>query len=101
MRLVTFHANDGRQRIGALASDGRIADLNAAYKLYLREKENHGNYHRVADARLPSDMRLLFEGGDRSLDAARAALDYATAQNPQMGMDGDLVFFRRGEIQLK
>jgi len=101
MRLVTFHDKDGRQRIGAMAADGRIADLNAAYKLYLREKENHGNYHRVADARLPSDMRLLFEGGDRSLDAARAALDYATAQNPQMGMDGDLVFFRRGEIQLK
>ena len=34
MRLVTFHDKLERQRIGALAADGRIADLNAAYKVY-------------------------------------------------------------------
>jgi len=50
---------------------------------------------------VPSDMRLLFESGDRSLDAARAALDYAIAQDPQIGVDGDRVFFQRGEIQIK
>ena len=101
MRLVTFHDKSGRQRIGALAPGDRIADLNAAHKLYLRDNENHGDYHRVADARVPSDMRLLFESGDRSLDAARAALDYAIAQDPQIGVDGDRVFFQRGEIQIK
>src|SRR5271167_4030536 len=100
MRLVTFHDKSGRQRIGAPATDDRIADLNAAYKLYLREKARD-NDQRIADERVPCDMRRLFEGGDRSLDAARAALDYAIAQNPDTGADGEPVFLTRDEIQIK
>jgi 2-keto-4-pentenoate hydratase/2-oxohepta-3-ene-1,7-dioic acid hydratase in catechol pathway len=96
MRLVTFHDKQGRQHIGALAPDGRIADLNVAHQLFLREKRSD-----VADARVPDDMRLLFEGGARSLDAARAALDYVTAQKPEAGVDSEPVFYRRGEVQIK
>ena len=40
MRLVTFLDNHSRQRIGAVAPDGRIVDLNSAYKLFVRDK-NH------------------------------------------------------------
>ncbi len=101
MRLVTFLDNSARSRIGGLASDDRIADLNAAYKLCLRERENDPAYRAIADARVPADMRLLFEGGDRSLDAARAALDYATAQRAESGLDGEPIFFRRDDIRLK
>ncbi len=101
MRLVTFLDKSARPRVGALTSDGRIADLNAAAKLYLRERENDAAYCRMADARVPPDMRLLFEGGDRSLDAARAALDFLTAQKPDAGVDGEPVFFRREDIRLK
>ncbi len=100
MRLVTFRDKSGRQRIGAQTAGGRIADLNAAYRLYLREK-GKSSEQRAADERVPSDMRLLFEGGDRSLDAARAALDYAVAQNPDAGVEGEPVFFERKEIQIK
>jgi 2-keto-4-pentenoate hydratase/2-oxohepta-3-ene-1,7-dioic acid hydratase in catechol pathway len=100
MRLVTFHDKSDRQRIGALAADGRIADLNAAYRLYLREMEKSRD-QRTADERVPSDMRRLFEGGDRSLDAARVALDYAIAQNPNQGVNDEPVFFAREEIQIK
>ena len=82
MRLVTFHDKLGRQHIGALAADNRIADLNAAYKLYLREKGNDEAEEAVANSRVPTDMRRLFEGGDRSLDAARAALDYSDVPKP-------------------
>ncbi len=101
MRLVTFHDKLGRHRIGALAADGRIADLNAAYKLYLRENENDESDEHVANARVPTAMRLLFEGGDRSLDAARAALDYVTAQEPETGVDGEPVFYGRDEIRIR
>jgi 2-keto-4-pentenoate hydratase/2-oxohepta-3-ene-1,7-dioic acid hydratase in catechol pathway len=101
MRLVTFHDKLGRQRIGALVAEGRIADLNAAYKLYVRDKGNDEAEDAVAYARVPTDMRRLFEGGDRSLDAARMALDYLISQNPEAGVDGEAVFYRRDEIRIK
>ena len=97
MRLVTFHDKAGSQRIGALARDGRIADLHAAYRLFLRERGGDDQH----SALVPNDMRLLFEGGDRSLDAARAALDYAIVQNPDAGPDGKPLFFEREKIRTK
>ena len=101
MRLVTFRDKREHQRIGALTRDGRIADLNAAYKVYLREKQNDDDHERSADARVPNDMRLLFEGGDRSLDAARAALDYVTAQSSRLASVANPSFTRRDEIRIK
>ena len=101
MRLVTFRDKREHQRIGALTRDGRIADLNAAYKVYRREKQNDDDHERSADARVPNDMRLLFEGGDRSLDAARATLDYVTAQRPETGVNGEPVLYQRDEIHIK
>ena len=67
----------------------------------VREKRNDDADERRANARVPTDMRLLFEGGDRSLDAARAALDYVTAQRPETGVNGEPVFYRRDEIHIK
>ena len=90
MRLITFVDRSARSHIGALAQDGRIVDLNAAHKL------NSGD-----EALLAADMRALFEGGDRSLDAARAALAHAESQRAAEGADGDPVFYRREEINLK
>ena len=58
-------------------------DLNLAYALYLRDVENEPAYYRVADARVPADMRALFEGGDKSLDAARAAVKHVTERGPE------------------
>jgi 2-keto-4-pentenoate hydratase/2-oxohepta-3-ene-1,7-dioic acid hydratase in catechol pathway len=100
MKLVTFHDKRDHQRIGATTADGRIANLNAAYRLYLRDKEKNGG-RRQAEERVPNDMRLLFEGGERSLDAARSALDYVVAQNPEKGVDGEPVFFNREQIKIK
>jgi 2-keto-4-pentenoate hydratase/2-oxohepta-3-ene-1,7-dioic acid hydratase in catechol pathway len=99
MRLVTFLDKSGQQHIGALASDGRVADLSAAYKLYLRDKNS--GHESTANARVPRDMRLLFEGGDRSLDAARAALDYVTREKPGVGVEGEPVSYARDEIRIK
>ena len=90
MRLITFLDRSARSHIGALAQDGRIVDLNAAHKL------NSGD-----EALLAADMRALFEGGDRSLDAARAALAHAESQRAAEGADGDPVFYRREEVHLK
>jgi len=101
MKLVSFLDNSGRQRIGALVAGDGIVDLNTACKAYLREHENDPAFRSMADARVPPDMRMLFEGGDRSLDAARAALDYAVVQEIDAGVDGEPVFYRRKNVHVK
>jgi 2-keto-4-pentenoate hydratase/2-oxohepta-3-ene-1,7-dioic acid hydratase in catechol pathway len=101
MKLITFLDNSGRQRVGALAAGDSIVDLNAAYETYLRERENDPSFRAMADARVPPDMRRLFEGGDRSLDAARAALDYAVAQQIDTGVDGEPVFYSRKDVRIQ
>jgi len=76
MRFITFDDPVRRSRIGALAPDGRIVDLNSACALYLRDVENEGAYDRLSGALVPPNMRKLFAGGDTSLEAARKAFDY-------------------------
>ncbi len=101
MRLVTFQDKLAHQHIGALTASGRIADLNAAFKLYLRDKESGATDEQIANTRVPNDMRLLFDGGDRSLDTARTALDYVTAQSPNHGVNREPIFYSRDEIRIK
>lgn len=102
MRLLTFEDRSHRSRIGAWTSQGRIVDLNTAYALYLRDVEKEGAFYRLADARVPPVMRLLFEGGDRSLDAARAALRHAEKQGQEVaGPSGEPVFYRRADVTLR
>src|SRR5713101_7634161 len=102
MKLVTFHTQAREDRIGALAPDEQIVDLNAAYALYLRNKENEGAFYALADARVPANMRGLFENGDRGLDAARMALEYAIKEGPEStGAAGEPLFFRKNAVRIK
>ena len=95
MKLVTFQREAREHRIGAIAANGSIVDLNTAYALYLRNVEQEGAFYALADARVPANMRGLFENGDRGLDAARAALEYALLEGPEAkGPNGEPVFFR-------
>lgn len=102
MRLVTFQSQSREKRIGALTPDGQIVDLNAAYALYLRNAEHEGAFYALADARVPANMRSLFANGDRGLDAARTALDYALKEGPEiLGASGEPIFFRLDALQIK
>ena len=102
MKLVTFDWGAREHRIGALAPNGSVVDLNTAYALYLRNVEQEGAFYALADARVPADMRRLFENEDRGLDAARAALEYALKEGPETkGPNGEPVFFRREAIRVK
>ena len=76
----------GRQvRTGAVDAAGHIVDLAAAYRLKLAgDGISHRAAVRISEALLPSDMVNLIEGGERSLDAAREALDWA-ADNADTG----------------
>src|SRR5215472_5481428 len=73
MRLVTYSRRGQPARIGARLDNG-IVDLNLAYAALAREQGVPAN---VAAERVPTDMRQLFEGGDRSLAAARETVEFA------------------------
>jgi 2-keto-4-pentenoate hydratase/2-oxohepta-3-ene-1,7-dioic acid hydratase in catechol pathway len=100
MKLVTFHSEGRGNRVGAVTAEGSIVDLNAAYALYLRDVQGEGAFYALADARVPADMRGLFENGDRGLDAARSALEFAEKEGPRVGPSGESIFFRTDAVRI-
>jgi 2-keto-4-pentenoate hydratase/2-oxohepta-3-ene-1,7-dioic acid hydratase in catechol pathway len=101
MRLVTFQDPARRSRIGAVAGDGQIIDLNSACALYLRDVERESAFLRLADALVPSDMRALFEGGDTSLEAAQKAFAHAQHAGSVEGPDGERISYAMEDVTLR
>jgi 2-keto-4-pentenoate hydratase/2-oxohepta-3-ene-1,7-dioic acid hydratase in catechol pathway len=102
MKLVTFQTEPNQFRVGGVSPDGHIVDLNYAYALYLRDIAHEPAPYRVANARVPAEMRALFEGGDLSLDAARAAMNHASGAGVHAtGPSGERIFYRPNEIKMK
>jgi len=102
MRLVTFEDQARRSRIGALTSDGRVADLNSACALYLRDVEQEDAFRRLADALVPPNMLALFQGGDTGLEAAHKAFMHSLQQDENAtGPDGETIFFPAAEVRLR
>jgi len=101
MRLVTFEDPARRSRIGAVASDGRIIDLNSACALYLRDVENETAFNRLADALVPPNMRALFEGGDTSLEAAHKAFAHVQQNGDAAGPGGEMISYALEYATLK
>ena len=77
MRLVTYQ-REGQARTGAQL-DGQIIDLNRAYRAALRRAGNQDEL-AIADARVPTDMVGLLNGGHVSLRAAQIAIDFIKSQ---------------------
>lgn len=76
MKLVTFELDTPLgpiARLGALAGDATVVDLNAATARWLSAR-GHGRPQRVADALVPPDMRAFLEGETAAMEAAREAL---------------------------
>ena len=102
MRLVTFLNSVGQSRIGAVAENTKIVDLNSACSLYQRDVRQEGSHARLADALVPANMRALFEGGDTSLEAAREALAFALELSPSTrGTSGEPIFYGFTDVRLK
>ena len=102
MKLVTFESGPGQTRIGALRPNGDVVELTAAYSLYARDIEHEQAAGRIAAARVPPDMRQLFEGGDASLKAAEAAFRYvAGLAEGAAGIHGEPVIYPAAQARLK
>jgi 2-keto-4-pentenoate hydratase/2-oxohepta-3-ene-1,7-dioic acid hydratase in catechol pathway len=86
MKLVSFSLPSPMGpaiRTGALDAAGRIVDLAGACRASLiGEGLTQAAAARLAEALLPGDMVALIEGGERSLDAARGALQWAADEGP-------------------
>lgn len=86
MKLVSFQIETplgDRVRIGAVDEGGQVIDLEYALRRQLiADGLTDAAAERIATALIPSSMVAFIEGGDRSLDAARAAFAWATGQDP-------------------
>jgi len=101
MKLATFESAPGRNRIGAVRANGDLVDLNSAYALFARDIEHEQAADRIA-ARVPPDMRQLFEGGDASLKAAEAAFRHAAGlAEGAAGIHGEPVIYSAAQARLK
>ena len=102
MKLCTFEPRPGATRIGAVRPNGDVVDLNAAYAVYARDFEHEQAAERAAAARVPPDMRQLFEGGDISLKAAQTAFRHA-GELPEgaAGIHGEPLVYAAKQAQLK
>jgi 2-keto-4-pentenoate hydratase/2-oxohepta-3-ene-1,7-dioic acid hydratase in catechol pathway len=102
MKLVTFETRARQPRTGAVAPDGRIVNLNAACALHLRDAGCFLDCQERANSLVPPDMRRLFEGGDASLEAARASLEFAARLGPDArSPSGEPVLFPREQVRLR
>jgi 2-keto-4-pentenoate hydratase/2-oxohepta-3-ene-1,7-dioic acid hydratase in catechol pathway len=72
MRLVTYTSR-GTTRLGALAGDAGVVDLNRACALH-RAERGERRARVLADFLVPPEMLAFLQAGDPALDAARAAL---------------------------
>jgi len=73
MKLVTFKGPHG-DRLGALVG-GNVVDLAAAYALYLESKGARNP--NAVECVLPSDAVRFLSQGERAVEAAQAALEWA------------------------
>ncbi|MEE9274390.1 MAG: fumarylacetoacetate hydrolase family protein [bacterium] len=107
MKFITFEVETplGKaSRVGALSKLGgeeRAVDLAHAFAARLRAEGGEPRYSAYADFRLPQDMRLVMEGGEPSLEAARRAVAYLEAEGPEAkGPSGERLAFLLEEVRL-
>jgi 2-keto-4-pentenoate hydratase/2-oxohepta-3-ene-1,7-dioic acid hydratase in catechol pathway len=97
MKLLTFRAAE-RERLGALDSAGDIVDLNAAYAV-LAARRGEPAPVTLADSRLPADVLGMLGLGPAGLQAAREALAFADALQPD-DADRYALRFPRGAVRV-
>jgi 2-keto-4-pentenoate hydratase/2-oxohepta-3-ene-1,7-dioic acid hydratase in catechol pathway len=101
MRLITFTTPAAERRIGAWLGD-QIVDLTSATADYLRDEKHEPAFARLAEAYVPPEMRLLFAGGDSSLDMARRALEFAHKHGGALrGAAGEPVIYSPESIRIE
>ncbi|NQW04885.1 MAG: fumarylacetoacetate hydrolase family protein [Acidobacteria bacterium] len=77
--------------------DSHTVDLQLAYRLMLMDRgSTRRSAERLSEALLPTDMVDFIEGEDRTLDAARDAIDWAQTCGG-VGAEGERMWYGPGE----
>jgi acylpyruvate hydrolase len=97
MKLATF-THQNQERIGVVDEANRIVDLHRAYALYLREVAGEAQGDQLAPVVLGRDMCDFLKRGEKSLEAARKAVEFIEAK-PADGNAG--IVLARDQICLR
>lgn len=100
MKLVMYQFGERDYRLGAMAREERIVDLNYACETHLALKGEQ-RAKELAQALVPPDSVEFLRGGDRSWEAARAALDAVQDFSLEdLSSSGKRLIFQRSEVKL-
>ncbi len=100
MKIVMYQYAERGYRLGVLAEDGRIIDLNYAYENLLAAMKEP-RYQVLAAAIVPADSVAFLAGGKRSWEGAAAALDHAKGSHyADLSVFGKRFVFERKEVKL-
>lgn len=102
MKLVSFQVSSpigSHVRIGAVAPDDRLVDLDTAYRAYLYSQgASAASASRIASALLPNDMVEFIEGGQVAIQAATTAIEWA--RDHDSGPDGEALVYESTAVEL-
>jgi len=97
MRIVVFGPE---KRVGSWEGD-EVVDLHRACAKLLREKGGELRPYEMAAALVPPDLRGFIDGGSRSLDHARQALEYLAARSgDRSGVAGEPLAFKKDSVKI-
>ncbi|NIM44985.1 MAG: hypothetical protein GTN80_04090 [Nitrososphaeria archaeon] len=101
MKILTFEVG-GEERVGLLI-DGKVADVNSGYALFLKEVEGEYRPTEISNVRLPSDMIEILKGGESSMKALKETSDYLgkLLEEDPVAPDQRRVFYSFEEIRFK
>jgi hypothetical protein len=102
MKLASFAVDTpvGRaRRVGVRVEDEGLVDVTSAYGAHLAA-EGVAAADELAAATAPPEMVAFLERGDRALEAAREAREYALSTDETTGPDGGRLVFALDEVDL-
>ena len=106
MLLGSFVPQGSKEiRIGAVTDDkGSLLDLNAAYALCLRDREEEPLPNRLADAALPPHMISFIRMGEKGLARAQKSIAFFTeigGSRETLDPLGRRLFYEAREVKLR
>ena len=103
MKLASFDvatATGTARRVGVYADEtDELVDVTATYAQALAD-EGEASPQEVASTHAPTAMIEFLKRGDRAMDAAERALEYALETNAENGLDGARLRYDPGEVTL-
>lgn len=101
MKLVKFSVSTpvgSFDRLGAVI-DNKYVDLNLAYAAYVKNESEGAAPYRIASALVPIDLLEFIEGGKKSIEAAKKAVEYVTLHKGANGPNGEKILYDPKEVK--